>query len=340
MLTVFLKAVFAFQRRRARQLGYPESGCGAVTFVQRFNSALGLNIHYHSVIPDGLFEKENGEFHRLPPPDEEEVSEVLAKVARRVLRLLHRRGLLEDNSFPENALESCQAASLQQKFLPLLLSVSPPKRAPRSAFWEGFSLHANTRVHENDRNGLETLCRYGGRGALSLQRLSRGQDGRLSYRMKRPLPDGTTHLLLSPEALLRRLAALVPPPRQNLTRFHGVFGPHSRLRALIVPKPPPPTDDEVVPSENFCTPEKALESSEARQRKENVSGHRVPWADLLRRTFGEDLLHCPCGGKRRVLAHIVKATVVKRILQSLNLPSIPAPRASAQSPPQHAFSWN
>jgi len=32
-----------------------------------------------------------------------------------------------------------------------------------------------------------------------------------------------------------RLAALVPKPRVNLTRFHGVFAPNSHLRAQVIP---------------------------------------------------------------------------------------------------------
>ncbi|HEX8698141.1 MAG TPA: transposase, partial [Myxococcaceae bacterium] len=47
---------------------------------------------------------------------------------------------------------------------------------------EGFSLHANTHLHANDRQGLERLCRYGARGALALERLSRAEDGRIAYR--------------------------------------------------------------------------------------------------------------------------------------------------------------
>jgi hypothetical protein len=35
--------------------------------------------------------------------------------------------------------------------------------------------------------------------------------------------------------LMARLAALVPPPRMHLTRFHGVFAPHSKLRAAVTP---------------------------------------------------------------------------------------------------------
>ncbi|WP_238157879.1 transposase [Klebsiella pneumoniae] len=30
---------------------------------------------------------------------------------------------------------------------------------------------------------------------------------------------------------IAKLAALVPPPRAHLTRFHGVFAPNANLRA-------------------------------------------------------------------------------------------------------------
>jgi hypothetical protein len=29
---------------------------------------------------------------------------------------------------------------------------------------------------------------------------------------------------------------------------------------------------------------------------------RLPWADLLKRVFGDDVLQCPCGGRRWVVA--------------------------------------
>ncbi len=34
--------------------------------------------------------------------------------------------------------------------------------------------------------------------------------------------------------VITRLVALVPKPRVNLTRFHGVFAPNSKYRALLV----------------------------------------------------------------------------------------------------------
>ena len=36
-------------------------------------------------------------------------------------------------------------------------------------------------------------------------------------------------------AAIARLVALVPRPRVNLTRYHGVFAPHSKYRALVTP---------------------------------------------------------------------------------------------------------
>ena len=62
------------------------------------------------------------------------------------------------------------------------------------------------------------------------------EDGRIAYRMKRPLPDGTTRLFFTGLELLRRLASLVPPPRANLTRFHGVFAPGAKLRPFLLPQ--------------------------------------------------------------------------------------------------------
>ncbi len=125
-----------------------------------------------------------------------------------------------------------------QRRLPLGDEYSPPKPKRRCAFLEGFSLHANTRVHENDRGNLRRLCAYGARGPLTLEGLSWLPDGRLAYCMKRPAASGQTELVLVPVDFLRRPAALVPPPRVNLVRFFGFFAPNASLRKHLVPKPP------------------------------------------------------------------------------------------------------
>jgi len=44
---------------------------------------------------------------------------------------------------------------------------------------------------------------------------------------------GTTRVLFEPLDFLARLAALVPKPRVDLPRFHGVFAPNSAHRARV-----------------------------------------------------------------------------------------------------------
>ena len=45
-------------------------------------------------------------------------------------------------------------------------------RRPRCAFFEGYSLHADLAVHQNDRKKLERLLRYGLRPPFAAKRLS------------------------------------------------------------------------------------------------------------------------------------------------------------------------
>jgi len=58
------------------------------------------------------------------------------------------------------------------------------------------------------------------------------------------------------------------------------------------------------------------------------------WAELMRRTFGLDVLACPrCGGRVHLVALIEQAAVVRRMVQHLGLPAeVPEPRP-ARAPP-------
>jgi len=236
------------------------------------------------------------------------VERMAATVARRVLVTLRARGVLEQRTAPEEAFELLQLQGVQ---VPPSRTARPRRPARRCAVVEGFLLHANTWLHENDVLGLERLCSYGARGPLCLERLSELPDGRLAYRMKRPSLSGQTHLVLSPLAFLRRLAALVPPPRANLVRYFGVFAPNARLRPSLVPAPPSSllstsTDDVASPPPP---------SSPRRSRRP------IPWAELLLRTFGTDVLHCPrCCGERRVVAVVLRSSIARAISSICRFP--------------------
>ena len=64
--------------------------------------------------------------------------------------------------------------------------------------------------------------------AISAKHLSLTPNGNVRYQLKTPYRDGMTHVIFEPLDFIARLAALVPKPRVNLTRFHGVFAPNSK----------------------------------------------------------------------------------------------------------------
>jgi hypothetical protein len=88
---------------------------------------------------------------------------------------------------------------------------------------DGFSLHAGVAAKVYERSKLERLCRYISRPAVSEQRLSLTELGKIRYELKTPYRNGTTHIIFDPLDFISKLAALVPVPRVNLTRYHGIF---------------------------------------------------------------------------------------------------------------------
>ena len=170
----------------------------------------------------------------------------------------------------------------------------------------GFSLHAGTVAGADERSKLERLCRYISRPALAEKRLSLTPGGNVRYHFKTPWRDGTTHVVFEPLDFIARLAALVPKPRVNLTRFHGVFAPNSRYRARVTPAGRGPGGKGKGRDAN-C--QMQAEPTEPRRRSANG------WAQRLRRVFGIDIERCAaCGGTLRVIACIEDRDVIETIL--------------------------
>ena len=355
VLRLFVRRVFASMRRRARlrwPIDVPQ--CGAVTFVQRFGGALNLNVHFHTLVLDGVYDPGDGmRFRPLPPPDDGEVARVTLSVARGIARLLERRGLgpdadpdeIDPVSRDEPLLAAISSASVRGRIATgpragqavlrfgdrVDIEHLPASRGERCASMAGVSVHANVAVPPRDRQRLERLCRYAARPPLAIERLSRLADGRLLYALRHRWRDGTTHVGFEPLELLEKLAALVPPPRVNVVRYHGVLAPAARHRARVVPSESAPTsengsthaDCETKPSlGRHSEPEDSL----AAPRTRNYS-----WVELMRRVFEVDVLECPaCQGPMRVLAAIHPPEARRAILDCLGLPSRAPPVSPAK----------
>lgn len=342
-----VRAVWRWQRRVAKHLGISNRLVGgAVAFVQWFGSNLQLTPHLHVLIPDALWNKENdgeGGAQELPPPTDEEVESVL----RRILTQLRAVLAETEGAYSEDDFESLQAEGIQAN-LALPMPRYPPQRGRRTAVGLGFSLHADTWVHGNDRQGLERLCRYASRGPVAESRVSRRADGLYDYVTKR----GAT-LTLSAEKLVRRLLALIPPSKIHLTSFHGVYAGHSSLRPLVMQQSQQKlnTQDgadrergDIAPSQQTLIEQEAMTGAQgevevelAQKRPSCPKPPRLDWATLQARTFGTDVWVCPhCGGKRRVVALVTSPSRAREVLENLGYvkntdwPPTPEPPRPAQ----------
>ena len=134
----------------------------------------------------------------------------------------------------------------------------------------------------------------------------------MRYELKTPYRDGTTHVVFEPLDFIARLAALVPKPRVNLTRFHGVFAPNSTHRSQVTPSrrgrgsSPKAPAEEQTPSERHAA---------------------MSWAQRLKRVFNIDIETCSaCGGAAKVIACIQDPSVIDKILTHLQEKVVSGPK--------------
>jgi len=326
VLRVCLRAIES--RLRERSPGAPrDSRFGAVVTSHRTGSTLQRNFHFHSPITDGVFAKDEdrpdeARFFEATELTDEDVADLEETIRRRVLRYLVRHGQL-DRAAADDMLT-----------------------------WEhsGFSLDATTRIEAWDRFALERLARYCTRPPLSPARLDRVDDDTLIYRLARPAHDGTTSVILTPLELIDRLARSVPPPRKNVLKYFGVFGPAARLRQAVTASAGPAAAMQLQLEE--AARRMGLEDQEGASGPapaddhENTESSQEPrrrlstylWAMLIARLFDALPLVCPrCGAVMRVKSFVVNSGEVRRLLEHLGEPPEALPLEPARGPPQGDF---
>ena len=322
---------------KAHALRHPND-IGACTAIQRFNGALALFPHFHTLVSDGLFlsspsdddEESTGDHIFIPAdePTEGELTDVLIHFRHRLRHRFIARDYLkcddegqlslnwrdsEGDDETRQQLRVYQASNrLRRAFgdgagQKLLLNHGDQPPTPRfkghfCVNYAGFGLHAATTIAADERDELERLCRYIHRPPIARQRLTLTPDGRLYYAFRRPWSNGTEGIYFEGTEFIERLAALIPPPYKNIVRYHGVFAPRSKLRSVIV------------------GPERQARLDS--EREQRAAGRSLPtsmrwilWAELMLRVFAEDVLCCPkCGSTMQNIAIIDQPEAIRSLL--------------------------
>ena len=201
----------------------------------------------------------------------------------------------------------------------------PDPGLERVAKANGFSLHAGVSCEGHQKDKRERLCRYIARPAVAVPRLSLSSTGKVLYTLKTPYRDGTTQVAFEPVDFIARLAALVPKPRVNLTRYHGVLAPNHRWRGLVTPA-------------KRGKGVKQIANTEVRTPAERHAA--MTWAQRLKRVFNIDIEACNrCGGSVKVIACIEDQDVIDNILAHLqekeqDIPTLPLLTPLSRAPPE------
>jgi hypothetical protein len=288
-------------------------------------------------------------FHPVKAPNQPELRILLNRVIDRLVRRLEKEGLLiPDPAQPwldldfHEPLDSLSAASTETSDRRYRIAMGPHSGGrtltlhdpsfirtdkPQKALTtdrDGFSLNAAVFCQPYQRDRLERLCRYVTRPAICLDRLTVRVDGKIQYELKNPFRNGTTHILFSPVDFLSKLALLVPRPRQNLVRYHGVFAPNAKIRKQIVPK----NNKRLKKVEDKGGDIKHKVAEEAASRNELVAP--LTWAQRLKRVFNLDITLCPsCGGTMRVITDITDPDIIQKILDHIEAQPPPIKPATA-----------
>jgi hypothetical protein len=335
VVRIFTDTVASWYRRRHIVRGLPTGQTGAVTVIHRANSDLRLNPHLHTAFLDGVYSPDgDGKaliFHPAPAPSQEDIESIVGRASKRILRFLQRHGVITLVTAPgdgEVTVVADETMGEQDPLLARLLAAATAGKSPAGpankrkplrivldpddrpvakgtlcSQAHSFNLHAATKVAANDKQGRLTLCKYILRPPLANDHLKLLDDGNVRLQFKKPWSDGTSSVDLEPLALIARLAALVPPPKRHLTRYFGVLSSHASSRSEVVPAPPDPTP---------------LHTG---QDKPASKSRYIPWAELLRKTFGFEIVCQKCRVPLRLIALIKTEDVAQKILTAMHLPS-------------------
>jgi Zn-finger nucleic acid-binding protein len=281
--------------------------------LQRFGSAINLHLHDHAVVSDGCFTLEAGKlkFYPARPPGVLDIAKLLEILRRRIFRRMLRLGAVPASSIRE------------------MLTW------PHS----GFSLDAGTRIESGDRDALRRLLLYVLRPALSLKKLTYKPELNLVRYQPSKTNGGPSYHEWTGVEFVRRMAALIPPPRKHVVRYYGALGPCSPLRSAVNCA----TRGKATSAELEAGYAVTLLGRAAREAgkaaKKAASAARKSWAACMRKVFEVDPVLCAkCGGEMKLVAVILDDGELDRILAHQGWPTEFPKTKPSRAPPARGSS--
>lgn len=367
ILAIVNRSITRLYRQKAKaELGIDaDYTTGAVTFIQRYGSSLNLNIHFHILVIEGVWNKADAKtlahnpesktkLRPLDPPTNDDIKDLTVKLSQKIKRFLEKKGYSKPTSgndkdivyeqegfFTDGAvIDEFQSASIQSRLATgpnrgkrvrklgqqVHLPFRQELKGPRCFAVDGYSLHANTFCQAIESHKLKRLIEYVARPPFANERITRTHQGDVCLKLKKPFSDGTTHIVFTPLEFIEKLSALVPKPRVHLIRYAGAFARHAKIRPdVLVKARMGEAATQVMPSDEPKAPNEKSKS----------------WARLLRKVFGIDVESChACGGKNvKIVAAIMTKSVIEKILNHIGLPPDIPEVTEARAPPQASFEW-
>lgn len=332
----FIQYKQSYQRKKIKNA---KVKIGAITFIQRFGSALNLNVHFHTLMTDGVYlqqKDQSYQFCRLPHPTHQELQQIINKIKSKIENKLKKTKNDNQLNFDEESTHDISKLSIEhtaafgerkghklRRYGISSLAVDSENPDPTTANNAGFSLNARVWIAHNKRKKLEYLIRYMARGPIAQERMSETDHGQILYKLKTSWRNGTTHVSFSGLDFIARLVALMPPPKMNMIRYHGVFAPNFKNRSQIVLK------IETTTSKHEPT------------KNTKAKAERLRWAEMLKKTFEIDVTICPkCNGRLEQIAVIKNRTIAAAILKSLNQSTQFKPKNPLTTGPPEKFTYN
>ncbi len=226
-------------------------------FIQRFGSALYLNVYFHMLLLDGVYDVGGdcgqSTFRRVKSPSPAELQTLVQRISQRLARFLVREGLLvqdAENSYLtlDNEDDDSPLPHLQQHSITYRIAVGPQQG--RKVFTlQTLPPHTGSAPSDPWANPPALACTPArlplltratnwsvsatiiARPAVSETRLSLTPNSQVRYMLKTPYRDETTHVIFEPLDFMARLAGR--PGTKTASQ------PHPLSRYLCTQQPSP-----------------------------------------------------------------------------------------------------